>query len=483
MVKLRFLIALVLSFAATALPVHAAQKPMLVFRIFRDSDNTQPAKGMPYRIQLDGRTLKRGLTDNAGRIMTDQRKPQTRQEFVTDIWGLGIHVLVVDAKDKRSVVALNTFGASDEEHSSCSTAERNCAGKGFYWIRLLGLNSDFDAEPYALTYKGRTSEGKADASGYIYLPYDDPPSVSDPIVLRLCGGPAIQLRIGTNIKDSESVMLASSDAPLPAAASCESSSLDQYTRHNPDLNHGMPYIFSEWAIGATPTEVAQQQHRKEQAFADDYREKAKANNDRLAWLGPLPAEWSQEELLRRELAFIDRTKASMTADMEDLLQFQCHSPQQVGPVPDMDAVEAYIDAYAHGKPDDEQLERLYAAAAKGNWLAAAQIYAYENQTDNSGENNYLRDYRMLQLGEWLVARQIGGFYTVLGDALNASGYRTDVPYYYAALHNSYSTQYKVGKALLEGPNARFHAVGHKMQKCAEDALPAYKRYFESKRED
>lgn len=480
MSKSIFLKSLFLLVSALAFPAQAAKQELLLFKIFKDSNHSVPAQDLPYRLQLDGRHLKRDLTDKSGAIITDQRQLKTRQEFVADIWGMGTYVLVIDTKNRISVKYLGDLGASDGIPAPCSPAAGNCTGKGFYWIRLLGLNSKFASEPYSLTLQGKTVEGTVDANGYLFVPMNTPPSISDAITLRLCAGPAFSIKVGTDIKDSESAMFESSNARPPSLQSCKSSSLKNYTRRHVDLNRGMPYIFSEWAIGSMPTELAERRRSTEQALQDDYKALAAANNDQLSWLGTLPATWSKDEYTSRQDKFLDLLKANLKFDMEDLLQFQCRTPEQVGPIPNMDAVEAYIGAYSSGTPDQEQLARLYNAAAKGNWLAVAQVYAYEEaKRDQEDDNPYLHNYRSLQLAEWLQARKIGAIYTLLGDALNSSGYITDAPYYYAALHNSYSSQYKMGATLQNAPDIRYRDIGQKMQACALNALPAYRKYFES----
>lgn len=482
MLKPRFLISLFLVAVALAFPAQAAQPAMRLFQIFQDYGETRPLENSMYRLQLDGRHLKFDVTDKTGAIVTEHRHPKTRQEFVADIWMMGTYVFVVDPNDKITVNVLNRDTAQ-ERYESCSPKDRNCAGKGFYWIRLLGLDSEFASEPYSLTISGKTVEGSVNTNGYIFTSMSSPPVVSEAITLRLCSGPAIRLKIGTNIKDSESAMLESSSVPAPSPKSCKASSLNHYTRDHPNLNRGMPYVFSEWAIGLTPMELNEQKNRTEQDLRDNYSALAAANNDRLAWLGALPPKWSDDEYIVRENKLYDRLKADMTSEKDRLLQFQCKAPAQVGPTPNMEAVEAYIGAFPNSMYDQALLNRLYAAAAKGNWLAVAQVYTYENQMRREGENRYLRRYRMLQLQEWLQVRKIGAVYSEFSEALNASGYVTDGPYFYAALHHSYPSQYKMGEALEQSSDKRDRLIGRRMKDCALNALPAYRKFFQSTREE
>lgn len=483
MFKRWFLLSLYLFASAAALPALASPHNFRLFQVFVDAEHSRPAQDLPYLIQLDGRQIGKGLTDKSGSIVTKQRRPRTRQEFVADIWKIGTHVLVVDSRNRISVKVLGNLQAVQEGYTPCSPLSGDCTGKGFYWIRLLGLDTQFASEPYSLTVSGDTLEGTVDNNGYIYVPADNPPKISEAMILRLCAGPALQIKIGTNIVDSEFVILGSSNVPAPSATSCKTSSLKQYNRLHSDLNKGMPYIFSRWASGSTPIELIEQRRRSEHALREDYRVQAASNDDRFAWLGTLPPTWSDDEYTDRVEKFSAKLKADMVFDMEDLLEFQCQTPAQVGPVPSMEAVEAYIVAYSHSTPDQGVLEHLYAAAAEGNWLAAAQVYAYENQEEQADKSSYLHKYRMLQLAEWLHARKIGGVYSLLGDALNASGFITDVPYYYAALHNGYSSQFKMGKVLAQAADSRYRLVGQKMQACALDALPAYKQYFKNRRDE
>lgn len=480
MLKLRLLITLLL---ALHVPAWAAQKPLPLIKLYKDEAQSMPMQYITYRLQLNGHYLESGITDETGAVTTEQYQPKIRQEIVADILGFGVFVFVIDPKKgiTRKVIGDREIGWAEFE--SCPRNAGACAGKGFYWIRLLGHGSLFAAEPYTLTVFGKTVEGAVSDRGYIFLPADNPPHISDAITLRFCNGPAMQLNVGTDVKDSSSTMLQSSKAPAPSLKKCRASSLHRYTQSHPSLNRGMPYIFSEWAVGATPTERAEQKERDAQALLREYSVQAAANNDRLAWLGTLPPTWSESEFSSRETKLFNRIISDMAFEMEDLLQFQCKTPAQVGPTPDMDAVRAYIMTFPDSVNDEKLMRRLYAAAAKGNWLAVVQVYTYENQYRREGENRYLHSYRMLQLSDWLHARKIGAVYSEIGVGINASGYGSDNPFYFAALHNSYPNQYQMGKTLERNTDVRYRAIGRKMQACALNALPEYRKYFENSRSE
>ncbi|MFC0170235.1 hypothetical protein ACFFKC_19365 [Pseudoduganella danionis] len=483
MAKSHLLKSLFLATSVLALSAQASHEELVLYKIFHDYQHSVPAQDRPYRLQLDGRQIKLGYTDKTGAIVTDQHQPKTRQEFVADIWGLGIYVFVIDEKDRISVKYL---GDSDSDHylsGTCPRTASTCSSNGFYWIRLLGINSNFASEPYSLTLQGNTVEGAVDADGYLFIPMNTPPAISETITLRLCMGPAISIKVGLDIKDSESAIIQSGNVPAPTVKSCKSSTLKNYSLRYAKVNHGMPYIFSQWANGSTPSELIEQKRSTEQALLKDYELQATANNDRMAWLGALPPTWSDTEFSGRQDKLFHSLKADISFTKEDLLQFHCKTPDQVGNVPSMDAVEAYIDAYSSDSPTQVQLTHLYQAAAQGNWLAIALVYSYEStQGRQKDDNPYIHNYRMLQLREWLHARRIGAVYTIWGDTLNSTGYVTDMPYYYAALHDGYSSQYEIGAMLQNESDPRYRDIGLKMQACALHALPAYGKLFQNTRD-
>ena len=203
-----------------------------------------------------------------------------------------------------------------------------------------------------------------------------------------------------------------------------------------------------------------------------------ADEPLLAWLGPLPRTLSDEKIRARMVAVMKKIKTDLSSE-NDVLTFACKTPAQVGPIPMVEAMERYIEQLPESQYDETILRDLDLAASKGNWLARAQLYAL---IVDSKERPM--QYRAVQLLEWLQERKIGAVYAIFGDALAASGYYSGAPGegitgidIFAALHNSYPAQNKVGKELKESSDPKLVAVGEKMLACANAALPAYARLF------
>jgi hypothetical protein len=197
------------------------------------------------------------------------------------------------------------------------------------------------------------------------------------------------------------------------------------------------------------------------------------------WLGPMPEHRNLRQLT---WALADSTmkkvQNNIAKSRQDLLLFSCKTPDQVGLVPDMEAVDLYIDGLPESNDDSAILKRLFAAAQKGNWLARLQTFAHLSGNASTEEGHY----RAAKSLEWLVANDVGGAYSFIGFAVESSGYFSDSPQIavtafdvYAALHNGYPAQHKVGRSLLDSGNSRLQTVGKKMIACAEQSTPSYRR--------
>ncbi|WUR12514.1 hypothetical protein E7V67_022870 [[Empedobacter] haloabium] len=204
--------------------------------------------------------------------------------------------------------------------------------------------------------------------------------------------------------------------------------------------------------------------------------------DDLGWLGPVQV-LDKDELTRR----MDRLLTSVMTDVatvQDPEQFVCKLPAEVGPVPRLDAVDAWLDRFPDSRKDHKLTRNLYRAAAEGNWLARVQVYtllAERPARDNSTA------YRTIQLMEWLQQHGIGALHGVVGATLTGRQHfdgAAPAPVItaadmFAALHHSYPAQHKVGLALSRSEDPALAAVGRKMIDCAAGALPAYARMYGS----
>ena len=384
----------------------------------------------------------------------------------------GTYSVQLDARNRFTKTVIGVWREPEEWDNACKPDTSDCKGKGFYWLQLVGKRNDFENEPYALTVGGQRQTGLVAKGGYIFVPQDDVPEASAPMRLQLCDGRAFDVVSGWKLNNM--AVTPTTATVKSALAGCEKSGLSEYGQDYASLNGGAPYIFTQWSKGQTPAEIAQ-------AVFVDYQKIAAANNDDLAWLGAMPAIWSDEVYAKRLDAFSDNIKADLSSRIgTDPLKFQCKLPAQVGPVPDQQAVDNFLATFPDSIHDEQLLRPLYAAAAKGNWLAATQIYGVRTQFKPKG-NGPASAFRTLQLAEWLQARKIGTLYREFGYALKASGYFSGLGNgvtgidIYAAMHNSYPAQLEVGKEYADSSEPALQAIGKKMIACATSASPGYKK--------
>lgn len=459
-----------------------ASKPLRLFQLFSDQEQKRPRSGEPYMILLNGKVANFGVTDKVGAVVTDKRIAKTSQEFVMQLFQIGTYSFRLDANDRVTNTKIGPWPDSADWENACKRDKSDCDGKGFYWLRLMGKGTDFEAEPYALTVGGQRQTGQVAKGGYIFVPQNDAPEASAPMRLQLCDGRAINVVSGWKLNDMS--VTPSTAAAGPALAGCEKSGVSKYAQKYAHLNGGAPYIFTQWSKGQTPAEIAQQAANAEQDAAAGYQKIATANNDNLAWLGALPSTWSDKVYETRLDAVIGNIKKDISSESAvDPQTFQCKLPAQVGSVPDQNAVDNYLAEFPASIHNEQLLRPLYAAAAKGNWLAAAQIYGLRTQFRPEG-NKQASAFRTLQLMEWLQARKIGTLYREFGYALAASGYfsgmgnRVTGIDIYAAMHGSYPAQLEVGKEFAESDKPELQAIGKKMITCAKSASPGYQRQIE-----
>ena len=202
-----------------------------------------------------------------------------------------------------------------------------------------------------------------------------------------------------------------------------------------------------------------------------------ARNGDMSWLGPA-RRIDSDELAQRTQGVMRKVRHDVAA-VQDPAGFECRQPAEVGPVPSLDAVDAWLGGLPASRHNRKLTRNLYRAAAEGNWLARVQVYAL--LSERPARDNTTA-YRTVQLMEWLQAHGIGALHGLVGEALKVSGAAPDAVAVsasdmYAALHHSYPAQHKVGLELSRSDDPRLAAAGRRMVDCAVHALPAYGRKF------
>ncbi|QVN20586.1 hypothetical protein [Burkholderia pyrrocinia] len=218
--------------------------------------------------------------------------------------------------------------------------------------------------------------------------------------------------------------------------------------------------------------------RRDAALAR-YRAAAAANDDELAWLGPLPAEWSKDKVQQQLDDVYGKIKHELDnlgdADI-DVSRFVCKSPDQIGPVPDQQAVIDYLGSLREpGSTTRAQWKALVEAARQGNWLARLQIFLALGARPN---DDLVATYRRTQLMAWLQANHVGALYTYYLNALAATGFfegrgpgdASPIPLY-AAMRGSYSAMKRAGDRLMLDNDPKIQAIGKRMSDCAMQMMP------------
>ncbi|KVK76732.1 hypothetical protein WS90_02805 [Burkholderia cepacia] len=219
--------------------------------------------------------------------------------------------------------------------------------------------------------------------------------------------------------------------------------------------------------------------RRRDAALARYRAAAAANDDELAWLGPLPAEWSRDDVQKQLDDVYGRIKQELDnlgdADI-DVSRFVCRSPAQIGPAPDQQAVIDYMGSLREpGSTTPAQWTALVDAARKGNWLARLQIFV---ALGSRPKDDLVSVYRRIQLMAWLQANHVGALYTYYLGELAATGYfegpgpgaTSPVPLY-AAMRGSYAAMKRAGDSLMARDEPDVQAIGRRMHDCALQMMP------------
>jgi hypothetical protein len=168
----------------------------------------------------------------------------------------------------------------------------------------------------------------------------------------------------------------------------------------------------------------------------------------------------------------------------DMNRFVCKLPAEVGPVPLLDAVDAYLRGLPASRHDPVLLRDLHRAARQGNWLAKVQVVLAQN---DEGAADDVTAFRSITLMQWMQEQRLGALYAAVGNAAGAARARRARPAVrlssldiYAAMHHNYPSQYKVGRELLRNGDPQQAAVGRRMLDCAARALPVYRQMHESR---
>ncbi|WP_338766758.1 hypothetical protein [Massilia sp. METH4] len=200
---------------------------------------------------------------------------------------------------------------------------------------------------------------------------------------------------------------------------------------------------------------------------------------RLAYgVGPAEPRFAADMLDARVERMLDRAVHRQPAH-QGTSRFVCKLPADVGPVPMLELVDAYLRGLPDSRRDSILLGGLHEAARQGNWLAKVQVLLSQGGRHAADDTSA---FRRITLKEWMQEQRIGAVYAAAGNAPPAARARRARPSgaltsldIYAAMHHNYPSQYKVGRELLRSGDAQQAAVGRRMLDCAARALPVYRQ--------
>ena len=420
-----------------------------IFTFCSSSDCQITVSNEPFEIISDGKYIDIGLTGKKGEVVTKHRLKGTKQNFYLLSLSDAIY-LTVDENNNTKGIELTQFSwRYPHLRAECDVNKTPCQGKGFYWINLIGRNQSFVGEPYVVSLGNKTYKGTIEEHNFIHMPFNDPPNQPVTAILQLCNGINYELQISTKKHSSSFKALpqASSNSP----ENCTQSQLPSYQSANKNINDGLPILLSAWKEAGTSEEEKAALIENNKLL--EYEKAAKANDDPLSWLGKLPATYSNKDIDKR----IDNVFQAIRSDIANykydaLKNFTCRSPSQVDNVAKLNDVNLFIEAALNDDVDEELWNKLLIAAKEGNWLARLNIAVTYS---SAGYANYVQKTRNVQLLEWLQKRHVGGIYSLFGISAatgsNFTGWNeedgspVDI---YAAMHDGYAAQHKVGKILI-----------------------------------
>lgn len=194
----------------------------------------------------------------------------------------------------------------------------------------------------------------------------------------------------------------------------------------------------------------------------------------MPWMGPLPAKIDEAKVLKDFEALHMQIFRDVSRSDIVLNKFVCRKPEFFGPVPQMEAVRAFLHAWPDGDNDQALVTGLSQAATAGNWMARIQLYNIMRL------NTPVAIVRHLQTAQWMQRKKLGPLYAIV--AANREDYIRDQRLdglskfdVYAAFHGSYPAQNKIGQILTQTPSTA--AIGRAMLDCASNTVPEYGRIF------
>jgi hypothetical protein len=456
-----FLLVFIFPFYAQATNVFS---PLTITRI--------PGESLSYHFYANGRVIEKDSTNKMGDIKLKSYSKNTPENILLVVFDFGTFNVTIRPGGKVGIERLSSWSWMNPGHGYFDAKVDCCKDSNFYAIKLLGKDAYFDKEPYLITAPGFTHEGVSDGTGYIFI--DELKRDTPSLRLDLCSGPPMRITLGKNMYSSKVDLLEQSVEQRNRPKNCNGNAIQEYAKKNPTLNQGMPFLFSSWEEGISPIAnrllLEKNAKKAEEDGVSDYEKAVIRNDDPLAWLGPLPKKWSSEIYGDHFDAILKKIVSDIDSLGPDAIQkFHCKKPQAVGPTPNMQAVERYLESFPDSIYKQDVLANLYKAAAQGNWLAVSQILPLSMQSSSS----LLASARQIQLMEWMLKRKIGGVYREVGYLLGAKGRNSFDEY--AALNASYPAQYDLGMLLRASSEPDEVVLGNKLVNCAMNALPAYKK--------
>jgi len=236
-------------------------------------------------------------------------------------------------------------------------------------------------------------------------------------------------------------------------------------------------ILSYTGARASATDTKSVKSKKEKSSVNRPEQSA-VGSDPLDWLGPLPKVVNEKVTSEAFDRVFKRMETMMESDLREepnLREFVCRTPAEVGPVPLQKIMEKFVAEWPGSRYNSTSLSALFTAAREGNWLARSWLFTYmlEYTTDP------ILDYRRMQLLHILLDDKVGVIYSFASRLFGGSGSggmggnSPDIFEIHAALHNSYSAQYKVGKYLIGSKVPAEANAGKRMVSCAMNAVPGY----------
>lgn len=168
----------------------------------------------------------------------------------------------------------------------------------------------------------------------------------------------------------------------------------------------------------------------------------------------------------------------------DMNRFVCKLPAEVGPVPLLEAVDAYLRGLPGSRHDPALLRDLHRAARQGNWLAKVQLSLARHGEVAADDATA---FRAITLRQWMQEQRVDALQAAVDDTAGAARARRARPAVrltsldiFAAMHHYYPSQHKVGRELLRRGDAQQAALGQRMLDCAARALPVYRQVDEGR---